>query len=355
MSKKQTKNKPSPVKNPADPKALKKLKTSLGIIITAFAFILYAQSIYHNYTLDDHPVIDKNRVTTQGIAGIPTILKTDYWYGSNQNELRGPIYRPTSLIIFAIVWQFSPNSPHIYHFINVLFYAISCLILFLVLCKLFKNQNLLFPFVCSLLYATHPIHTEVVNNIKSLDEIFCFLFGIISIFFILRYISTRSIVSFFFGGISFFLALISKETGITFLIIIPLIIFFFTDNYKKKIVTVSMVLLTLTGIWLILRMIIFKDLNQNIDATNSVLNNTLNAAPDFISRQATVFYILLKYIGLLIFPHPLTCDYNFAQIEIKNLNDPAALFGVVLYLGLGIYSLINFQKKSIIALEFCFF
>lgn len=79
MRKKQIKNIPLSVKAPTDPKALLKLKIYLGIIIAAFAFILYAQSIFHNYTLDDHPVIDKNRITTQGIAGIPTILKTDYW------------------------------------------------------------------------------------------------------------------------------------------------------------------------------------------------------------------------------------------------------------------------------------
>ncbi|MGI8580734.1 MAG: hypothetical protein ACR2KX_00935 [Chitinophagaceae bacterium] len=78
MSRKQNKKKklagetPSKklAEKPTDPKALLKLKTTLGIIVAAFAFILYAQSIFHNYTLDDHPVIDKNKVTKQGIAGI---------------------------------------------------------------------------------------------------------------------------------------------------------------------------------------------------------------------------------------------------------------------------------------------
>ena len=363
MSRKQSKNKklaetPSkklPAETPTDTRALRKLKIILGIIIAAFAFLLYAQSIYHDYTLDDHTVIDKNKITIQGIAGIPTILKTDYWYGSMQPELRGPIYRPTSLIVFATVWQFSPNNPHAYHFINVLFYAISCVMLFLVLCKLFKNQNLLFPFICSLLYAAHPIHTEVVNNIKSLDDIFCFLFGIVSIFFIVRYISTKYIGPLIGGAISFSLALLSKETGITFLAIIPLIIFFFTDHTKKKLITISLLLTSLTGTWLLLRMIIFKDLNQDINVTNSILNNTLNAAPDFISRQATAFYTLLRYIGLLIFPHPLTYEYNFAQIEVKNVNDPAALLGVVLYFALGIYALLNLRKKSIAAFAILFY
>ena len=98
-----------------------------------------------------------------------------------------------------------------------------------------------------------------------------------------------------------------------------------------------------------------KDLNQNTGVINSVLNNTLNAAPDFISKYATIFYILLRYVVLLIFPHPLTCDYNFNQIKIQTLQDPASLIGIVFYLGLGIYSIINFRKKSIIAFGILFF
>ena len=153
----------------------RRMKIYLGILIAVFAFILYSGSIGHDFTLDDSSVVQENSVTKQGLSAIPTILKTDYWYGSGHNISRGPIYRPTSLIVYAIVWQFSPGDPHAYHLINVLFYAFSCLLLFLVLCKFFEDQNLLFPFICALLYTAHPIHTEVVNNIKSLDEILCFL------------------------------------------------------------------------------------------------------------------------------------------------------------------------------------
>jgi tetratricopeptide (TPR) repeat protein len=332
-----------------------KLKVYLGIIITVFAFVLYSQSIQHDYTLDDSSVIQENNVTTKGLSAIPTILKTDYWYGSGHNISRGPIYRPTSLIIFATIWEFSPNSPHIYHFINVLLYSFTCLLLFLTLCKLFKVQNLILPFVCALLYTAHPIHTEVVNSIKSLDEILCFLFGLISIWFLLRYITYQSTLSLILGGISFFLSLISKETGVTFLVIIPLIIFFFAETSLKKIIITFLLLLVLTGIWLIIRTIVFKDLPPNSGNVTSVLNNTLNAAPNQISKYATAFYILLRYIVLLFFPHPLSYDYSFSQIKIQTIGDPAALFGIIVIFGLGIYSIVSLRKKSFVAFGILFF
>ena len=355
MKKKKIKNRQAQIKLTAAPVVSKDLKIPLGIMIAAFAFILYAQSIRHNYTLDDHPVIDENTITRMGFSGIPTILKTDYWYGAGRDQLRGPIYRPTSLIVFAAAWELSPNDPHVYHFINVLFYAITCLLLFLVLCKLFKSQNLLFPFVCALLYTAHPIHTEVVNNIKSLDEILCFLFGLLAIWFQLKYLSSKSTWSFIFMGLSFFLSLISKETGITFLLIIPLTVFFFTDTPLKKIGATLLLLVAITAVWLLIRSVAFKDLPENAGIASSILNNTLNAAPDNAGKYATIFYILLRYMGLLIFPHPLSCDYNFAQIKIQALGDPGAFTGIILYLGLGIYSLIKFRKKSIVAFGILFY
>src|SRR5450631_1994990 len=104
MSKKQfpNKSKSSIAAISNDPDALRKLKISLGIIIAVFAFLLYAQSIPYSYTIDDHPAITQNNITKQGLAGIPTLLKTDYWYGFNE-EVRGPVYRPASLMVFAIV------------------------------------------------------------------------------------------------------------------------------------------------------------------------------------------------------------------------------------------------------------
>ncbi|HET9824025.1 MAG TPA: hypothetical protein VFP87_01760, partial [Chitinophagaceae bacterium] len=338
----------------SDTKVSKKLKTSLALIISILAFVLYAPGIQNNYALDDSAVIQENSVTTEGLSAIPIILKRDYWYGSGHNISRGPIYRPTSLLVFATVWQFFPDNPHVYHFINVSLFAATCLILFLVLCKLFKTQNLSFAFTCTLLYTAHPIHTEVVDNIKSLDEILCFLFGLISTWFLLKYVFSAQRLAFILGGISFFLCLLSKETGITFLVIIPMIIFFFADVPTRKIIASSLLLLVLTGIWLIIRVIVFKDLPLNT-ATTGVLNNALNAAPDKISKYATAFYVLLRYVLLLLFPHPLSYDYSYSQIKIQTPSDPAALAGFILILGAAIYSVVNLRRKNIISFAILFF
>jgi len=354
MSKKIIQNKPkvttAPI--PTNPAALKKLKISLGIIIGVFAFLLYAQSIFNEYALDDKSVTVENKLVTKGLAGIPELLKTDYWYGW-KTALRVPEYRPTSLIMFAVEWQFYPNNPHVGHFINVLLYSITCYLLFLVLCELFRQQNFLIPFVCSLFYAAHPIHTEVVDYIKSRDEILCFLFGILSILFVVRYVSSNSFLTLILAGIFFFLSLISKETGITFLLIIPFLLFVFTESPSRKIFLVTTVLISVSAIYLLIRLHVLKGIQMHV--TDSVLNNTLITAPDFLSREATAFYILVRYILLLIVPYFLSFDYNFSQIKIYNFSDPVTWLVITIVLILGVYALIKTPKKSIIAFGILYF
>ena len=330
------------------PMKLKKLMKPLGLIVAFFAFILYAQSIAFNYTMDDHLVIDKNEDVKLGFSGIPIILKTDFLHGFEKGSLSGPIYRPLPLILFASEWGLMPNSPHFYHLMNILLYALSCWILFKLLCAVFKEINLIIPFISCLLYASHPIHTEVVNNIKSADEILCFLFGILSIINILKYCSGgNNILSLMLGCIFFFLSMLSKETGITFLVIIPLTIYFFENVSKKKLIEISVSLIMITLIYVFIRrQILF---NININTSYSYLFNTLVSAPSFISREATAFFILLKYLFLLIFPHPLTCDYNYSQIKIQSLGDIGAIAGITIIIALGIYAIWNIKKKSILS------
>src|ERR1700733_11899449 len=145
------------------------LKLILGIIAALFGFILYASTIGHDYCLDDVAVIKSNSFTQMGVSGIPTLLRTYYWQGSC--NINAGLYRPLSMILFAIEWQFFPNAPHVYHFVNVLLHALIGYLLFSLLTKLFAKTNLVFPFIVTLLFLAHPIHTEVVANIKSADEL----------------------------------------------------------------------------------------------------------------------------------------------------------------------------------------
>jgi len=338
------------------PDAERKIKIRLGIVVAIFAFVLYAQTISFSYAYDDYTVIVENTIVKKGIEGIPELLKTDYWYGFNEGfakEEKGLIYRPASLVLFALEWEFFPDNPAISHFINVLIYAITCLLLFLLVCRIFGSRGIIAAFICTMLYAAHPLHTEVVSNIKSRDELLCFLFAIISLLFFSTYYFKNKVYALVAGGVFFFLSVLSKETGITFLVIIPLSLFIINGfNLRRQ----SLAVLTLS-IFTFLFFFIRYRLNIGVDTGGQIamFTNVMAGAESTGDRLATAFFILGKYIGLLLFPHPLVSDYSYAQTEIKSLANPVVLFSIVLYVAAGIYAVLNIRKRSMVAFAILFY
>jgi len=334
----------------SNPSTLKSLKFKLGIIIAIFSFLLYSLSLSFKYTLDDPTVLKENSLVTKGFKGIPEILKTDYWFGTN---IRIPEYRPAPLFVYAVIWQVFPDNPVVFHLLNVFLYAICCWLLFLVLCRLFEKQNLLFPFICCLLYSAHPLHTEVVNSIKSLDEILCFLFALLSVLYILDYVSQKSIVKLILGVVFFFFSLLSKETGISYLLITPLILFVFTKTDVKRIVIPSMAMVLATALFFFIRYKVLEGVPAH--GFNSPMNNSLTTAPDFISQKATAFYVLLKYILSLVVPYQLSFDYSYAQIPILKISNPIAIISILFYLAMGVYAVLKIKQKDVLAFAILFY
>jgi len=155
------------------------------LLIFAFAFLLYANTLTHDYTQDDAIVIYDNMFTTKGFSGIPGILKYDTFFGFFKVEgkdklVAGGRYRPLTLVMFAVEYAIFGKSPFIGHLGNVLLYGLLGIVLYLLLLKLFRAREdiplaALLALVTTLLFIAHPIHTEVVANIKGRDEIMTLL------------------------------------------------------------------------------------------------------------------------------------------------------------------------------------
>ncbi|MEI6821609.1 MAG: tetratricopeptide repeat protein [Bacteroidota bacterium] len=329
-------------KNKSDTVSVKKSYSALisSIICFLFAFLLYANTLNHSYVLDDGGLISDNWVVTKGVQGIPIILKTTYWYGSN---IVLNTYRPLTLIMFAIEWQLSPNNPFIGHFINVLFYAISCLLLFVVLRKYLSKTHSIIPLVITLLFAAHPIHTEVVANIKSRDEIMSFFFLMLTLLSLHHWFNKRKWWSLLLSLILYFLAFLSKEGVITMLFLFPIIGFYFTESKPKTIIIASLLLIIPAIAYILIRQqVITKAEPQFV----MPITNFLVGATDFTSHFATAVMLLGKYLLLLIIPYQLVSDYSYNQIPIIGLSDPKFILSLLIYSAMGIYIILNFRKRK---------
>ena len=344
------KNNPAPKKLVAAAILTKKDFIYAALIALA-AFLLYANTLNHGYTLDDFSVIKDNNVTTQGTAGISKILKTSYRYGYlNVND---GLYRPLSLVMFAIEWEYFPDTPAAGHFMNVLLYALTGFLLYLLLRRWLRNQNFIVPLITALLFICHPIHTEIVASIKSRDEIVCFLLMISSFHLLLNYVDHQSKRSLFFSIALFFLALLSKETGLTMLAVVPLMLHFFRNiTIKKNIVTSAIFLIPILT-YLFLRKKVLGT-TVGLDAV-SFIDNSLYATSDVMSQIATAIKVLGMYLQLLVFPHPLICDRSYNHIPNITFSDAGSLISLLVYLAMGAYALVQFRKKNIFSFAIIFY
>ena len=140
----------------------------------------------------------------------------------------------------------------------------------------------------------------------------------------------------------------TKESGITIVFIIPLVLYFFTSTSFKKIIVLSSPYLVIAIIFLLIRNAVLDPYTPKEDF-HYILNNTLLGAENTSEMLATNFVILGKYLKLLFFPYPLSCDYSYNQIPITNWTDIKAIISFLIYIALGIYCIIKIKKKDIIA------
>lgn len=321
-------------------------KTSLRnyyIAILLLAFVLYGNTLYNKYAFDDSVVITENRYTKKGFEGIPDLVKKDLFAGINGEslELTGGRYRPLSLITHAIEYQlWADKHPGYNHLVNILLFALCCIILFRTLLEVFPRFTL-FAFITTLIFMLHPVHTEVVANIKSRDEILCFLFLMLTLFFLFRFIASQERKHFLLSGLFYFLSLFSKENGITFLAVIPLALCCFVKLDLKKATLYTAPFLALAAVYLGIRAGLLD--TSRIKESTDLMENPFYGLGLF-ERLPTVVRIAGKYIGLLFFPHPLSSDYSYSQVPISGWGDVWVLTALFSQAAILVFALKNIAK-----------
>ncbi|NQV03284.1 MAG: glycosyltransferase family 39 protein, partial [Bacteroidia bacterium] len=300
------------------------------LVIVITSFLLYYNTIQNNYALDDKAIITENRFTEKGFTGIGNHLTTSYWEGIDK-KLQS--YRPLAPVLFALEVGFWGFNPHASHFVNILLYAITGLILFQVLRKLFQHYSddtgYLLPLVGTMLFLAHPLHTEVVANLKSRDTMLEFLFLLLSVNFLFSYITSRKMKELFWSVFFFFPALLSKESSISYLLMVPVILILYDHNTIRKKITITLPYLIPVVLFVIL---FFQVTGGDESARLMLLDNMLIADEPSSGILATKFLILGKYLGLLFYPHPLVFDYSYNHIPMTDFSNPVAIFSILIYL-----------------------
>lgn len=139
-------------------------RRNLLLLVIAAAILVYANSVWNGFAYDDTWIIAHNDRVHQ-LANLRIILFTPYWpsFGSELG-----LYRPFTILAFALEWAIGGGAPWVFHLTNVLLHAAACFLVFHLIERLINTRA---AFAGALLFAVHPLHTEAVANVVGQGEL----------------------------------------------------------------------------------------------------------------------------------------------------------------------------------------
>lgn len=345
-----------------------------AVIVALLAFVFYFNSFFNEFAHDDGIVIVKNEYVLEGFSGIWSILTKDaydsyYRQLNTTNQLSGGRYRPLSIVTFAIEQQFlgavSPagvdsvlkknisygvsgpeqkklvSNMHVRHVVNVLIYMLSVVVLLYFLRYIVFKNNPLMAFIAAVIFTIHPIHTEVIANVKSRDEIMSLLFMCLTFIYAFKYLEQKKIGMLIAALVCYFCAFLSKEYAISMIVLLPLAFYIFGNYSIQKSILSFLPYVIVIGIYFAIRLSIVAAKSESSD--NEVLNNPYLFA-SVSEKLATEISTTLNYLKLLLFPYPLSADYSYNTIPYVDFSNLKVWFSIIVHTGMVITAIVLFQK-----------
>ncbi|MDE2025484.1 MAG: hypothetical protein KGJ07_03250, partial [Patescibacteria group bacterium] len=192
-------------------------KYAYELIIVSAGFLVFFNSLFNGFVWDD----------VQYIVNYPLV------HSFNLGLLLGPniynggfFYRPVSAFYFAAIFTLFNGTPFFFHAIQLGVHVANTLLLLRLFENFFKKN---IAFFLTLIFLIHPITTESVAYISTIDDPLFVCFGLVSILFVLKkdlslWINKVLLIC------CLLLVLLTKETGAIFLLLCVLMSYL----YKKK-------------------------------------------------------------------------------------------------------------------------
>jgi tetratricopeptide (TPR) repeat protein len=262
------------------------------LLMLTVAMLIYANTLQHSFVFDDEIYITGNRQVTH-----PS-LRLLFSAVTNNH------FRPLTFAAFVLETRIGGWQPFVFHLISILLHAAVTLLLYLVVRKLFESvpKAGLVAFAAALLFAVHPIHSEVVDWASAQSELLAAGFLLAAW---LAHLHGRPLVAL----LCFVLALLSKESAVAFL---PLLMIgdYLRHKFSPAIHYLGMAVGTIAYfplLWLVQ--------GRHFQHAMYFLDNPLAYLP-IQWRILNALRIAWKYVGLQLYPGTLSCDYSYNAIVL---------------------------------------
>jgi hypothetical protein len=397
----------------------------LLFFISILAFITYFNSLGIKKNINDENAIFKNDNILVGVKGVPSLLTEKY------KDHKGPL----ASITFAIEQQLfgtkeigfplqyswdtnlngvvepdeDTNADHIInaedymirgigvrHFNQLLIFILSVIAVFFLAFKYLLPEKPWWALIGLLIFITHPVNSQVVNDLTFRYLLLSFFFISVSLLFFFRWIFSDGKGNLILFNLFSFLAFLSSDYSLVLLLLIPILICFYlpeffqsTNKFQRLIFLLLFLLplsivylpsikwiaffililiagfnflkdrLTLLGLSLSISLSILFIIKGKLFYSNGLSQPDLVAYyqlyPTFSELLMLKIGVFLKYSLLLIFPFSLVSDYSFSSISLNQFNWIQITITIVIVLTLISLTFVSIYRKNKSAVFFVYF
>jgi tetratricopeptide (TPR) repeat protein len=311
------------------------------IILAIITFAVFANSLANEFVFDDESVILSDPTITQ-LSNIPKFFSGQLGF----HKVIGAYYRPVISSSYAIdyaIWQYNPFG---FHLTNILIHIINVLLLFKLLSLMFKNYSSPYKnyiiLISVLIFAVHPVHTEVVAWVSGRTDGLACTFFFASFIFYLIYAENPVFKNILLTLTLYLFALFAKEMAIT----LPAVILLYElivnklkiKEFIKSRYLIFIFYILVSLFYLLLRYLALKD---------EIPRETYFYfyQKDSITAFLTMLQTLPIYFRLSIAPYGLLYHYSGYLPDISSITEPRALYAVF-FIIIMISAAIFFIRKS---------
>ncbi|XP_049764898.1 protein O-mannosyl-transferase Tmtc3 [Schistocerca cancellata] len=332
------------------------VRHALSAVLLLVCLLCYYNSLQCGFVFDDISAIKDNR-DLRPQTPLRNIFSNDFWGTPIHKEQSHKSYRPLCVLTFRWNYALHQLEPMGYHLINMLLHCLVTLMYFRMCCIFLPEIT---SFVCGMLFAVHPVHTEAVTGVVGRAETLSSVFFLAAFMFYARATRRKRVTgwhSLLLSILSVATAMLCKEQGITvtgICAVYELIVaqkLRLNDLYNmlrstvngkatfhvswSSVATKRLTVLAVTTICLL--MLRLQIMGSRLPVFTR-FDNPASVAPT-PTRHLSYNYLISVNLWLLLFPCDLCCDWTMGTIplvesltDIRNLATVAAyasIFGLV--------------------------